>query len=69
VLTTELLGRNPGFCFAENTVDLFVGKTRLHGDVLTLLMKTLLTSECVNQREQVTESRNAAVKPGCEIKE
>lgn len=50
VLTTELLGRNPGFCFAENTVDLFVGKTRLHGDVLTLLMKTLLTSECVNQR-------------------
>ncbi|WP_223240725.1 tyrosine-type recombinase/integrase, partial [Klebsiella michiganensis] len=27
-----------------------VGKTLLHGDVLMWLMKTLLTSRCVNQR-------------------
>ncbi|MBW6028535.1 hypothetical protein, partial [Klebsiella pneumoniae] len=38
------------FGFAENTDDLFVGKTLLHGDVLMWLMKTLLTSRCVNQR-------------------
>ncbi|WP_239719229.1 hypothetical protein, partial [Klebsiella quasipneumoniae] len=30
--------------------DLFVGKTLLHGDVLMWLMKTLLTSRCINQR-------------------
>ncbi|MBZ7735807.1 hypothetical protein FML36_28430, partial [Klebsiella pneumoniae] len=36
--------------FAENTDDLFVGKTLLHGDVLMWLMKTLLTSGCTNQR-------------------
>ncbi|TAT63078.1 hypothetical protein EGM92_12760, partial [Enterobacter cloacae] len=35
---------------AENTDDLFVGKTLLHGDVLMWLMKTLLTSRCINQR-------------------
>ncbi|TBP54764.1 hypothetical protein EXT83_14280, partial [Klebsiella quasipneumoniae subsp. similipneumoniae] len=35
---------------AENTDDLFVGKTLLHGDVLMWLMKTLLTSGCTNQR-------------------
>ncbi|MGP2463862.1 hypothetical protein ACTUSO_23175, partial [Pantoea ananatis] len=34
----------------ENTDDLFVGKTLLHGDVLMWLMKTLLTSRCINQR-------------------
>ncbi|WP_227410607.1 hypothetical protein, partial [Citrobacter werkmanii] len=34
----------------ENTDDLFVGKTLLHGDVLMWLMKTLLTSGCTNQR-------------------
>ncbi|EAA0827346.1 hypothetical protein DKV25_24955, partial [Salmonella enterica subsp. enterica] len=39
-----------GFGFAENTDDLFVGKTLLHGDVLMWLMKTLLTSGCTNQR-------------------
>ncbi|MEL1808524.1 hypothetical protein V9Y23_18240, partial [Klebsiella pneumoniae] len=33
-----------------NTYDLFVGKTLLHGDVLMWLMKTLLTSRCINQR-------------------
>ncbi|MBU9863923.1 hypothetical protein, partial [Rahnella aceris] len=38
------------FGLAENTDDLFVGKTLLHGDVLMWLMKTLLTSRCVNQR-------------------
>ena len=43
-------GRNPGFSFAEDTDDLFVGKTLLHGDVLMWLMKTLLTSGCINQR-------------------
>ncbi|MEP8981658.1 hypothetical protein ABKW25_23460, partial [Enterobacter hormaechei] len=36
--------------FAENTDDLFIGKTLLHGDVLMWLMKTLLTSGCTNQR-------------------
>ncbi|MGP3591525.1 hypothetical protein, partial [Vagococcus sp. WN89Y] len=35
--------------FAKNIDDLFVGKTLLHGVVLMLLMKTLLTSSCVNQ--------------------
>ncbi|WP_210408698.1 hypothetical protein, partial [Klebsiella pneumoniae] len=39
-----------GFGLAENTYDLFVGKTLLHGDVLMWLMKTLLTSRCINQR-------------------
>ncbi|MEH0869064.1 hypothetical protein, partial [Serratia liquefaciens] len=43
-------GRNPGFSLAENTDDLFVGKTLLHGGVLMWLMKTLLTSRCINQR-------------------
>ncbi|AZR66133.1 hypothetical protein ELE18_28130 (plasmid) [Klebsiella quasipneumoniae] len=45
-----LTGRNAGFGLAENTDDLFVGKTLLHGDVLMWLMKTLLTSRCINQR-------------------
>ncbi|WP_420262784.1 hypothetical protein, partial [Klebsiella pneumoniae] len=35
---------------SENTDDLFVGKTLLHGVVLMWLMKTLLTSRCINQR-------------------
>ncbi|KZP88713.1 hypothetical protein A3463_15565, partial [Enterobacter chengduensis] len=43
-------GRNPGFSFAEDTDDLFIGKTLLHVDVLMWLMKTLLTSRCINQR-------------------
>ncbi|HHZ6276367.1 TPA: hypothetical protein ACWK6B_004258, partial [Escherichia coli] len=43
-------GGYPSFGFAENTDDLFVGKTLLHGDVLMWLMKTLLTSGCTNQR-------------------
>ena len=46
----ELTGRNPGFSFEEDTDDLFVGKTLLHGDVLMWLMKTLLTSRCINQQ-------------------
>ncbi|EFN8012318.1 hypothetical protein ED805_12340 [Escherichia coli] len=50
MLTAELTGRNSGFRFAENTDDLFVGKTLLHGDVLMWLRKTLLTSGCINQR-------------------
>lgn len=44
-----LTGKNPGFSLAEDTDDLFVGKTLLHGDVLMWLMKTLLTSVCINQ--------------------
>jgi len=32
MLAEEFPGQNPGF--AENTDDLFVGKTRLHEDVL-----------------------------------
>ncbi|HHD2932913.1 TPA: hypothetical protein ACNZ86_001234, partial [Klebsiella pneumoniae subsp. pneumoniae] len=43
-------GGYPSFGFAENTDDLFVGKTLLRGDVLMWLMKTLLTSGCTNQR-------------------
>ncbi|WRH11914.1 hypothetical protein GC087_04415 [Pantoea sp. JZ2] len=50
MLTAEFPGRNAGFSLAENTDDLFVGKTLLHGNVLMWLMKTLLTSRCVNQR-------------------
>ncbi|MBX4510607.1 hypothetical protein CF032_28780, partial [Klebsiella oxytoca] len=46
----ELTGRTPGLSLTENTDDLFVGKTLLHGDVLMWLMKTLLTSQCINQR-------------------
>ncbi|MBX4705382.1 hypothetical protein C5602_23930, partial [Klebsiella pneumoniae] len=50
------------FGFAENTDDLFVGKTLLHGDVLMWLMKTLLTSGCTNQRgagqENFSKSRS-----------
>ncbi|WP_447883063.1 hypothetical protein, partial [Serratia fonticola] len=38
-----------GFSLAEDTDDLFVGKTLLHGHVLMWLMKTLLTSPCINQ--------------------
>lgn len=50
MLTAELTDRNHGVSFAEDTDDLFVGKTLLHGDVLMWLMKTLLTSWCINQR-------------------
>ncbi|HBZ0718289.1 TPA: hypothetical protein MJB92_14395 [Klebsiella pneumoniae] len=50
MLAAEFPGRNPGFCLAENTDDLFVGKSLLHGDVLMWLMKTLLTSRRINQR-------------------
>ncbi|MDW4578533.1 hypothetical protein ACFBQR_20885, partial [Atlantibacter hermannii] len=46
------------FGFAENTDDLFVGKTLLHGDVLMWLMKTLLTSGCTNQRGAGQVDRN-----------
>ena len=34
MLTAELTDRNSGFGLAENTDDLFVGKTLLHGGVL-----------------------------------
>ena len=44
MLAAEFTGGYPSFGFAENTDDLFVGKTLLHGDVLMWLMKTLLTS-------------------------
>lgn len=50
VLTAELADRNLCFSLAEDTDDLFVGKTLLHGDVLMWLMKTLLTSREINQR-------------------
>lgn len=50
MLTAELTDRNPGVSFAEDTDDLFVGKTLLHGDVLMWLMKTLRTLWCINQR-------------------
>ncbi|EKN5085485.1 hypothetical protein EFV65_14445 [Yersinia enterocolitica] len=50
MLAAEFTGGYPGFSLAENTDDLLVGKTFLHGDVLMWLMKTLLTSGCTNQR-------------------
>ena len=50
MLAAEFTGGYPSFGFAENTDDLFVGKTLLRGDVLMWLMKTLLTSRCINQR-------------------
>jgi len=40
----------PDLSLADDTDDLFVVKTLLHGDVLMWLMKTLLTSRCINQR-------------------
>ncbi|QIZ48387.1 hypothetical protein DWV07_16700 [Dickeya zeae] len=49
VLTAKFAGGNTRLGFAKNIDDLFVGKTLLHGVVLMLLMKTLLTSSCVNQ--------------------
>jgi mannose-6-phosphate isomerase len=42
MLAAEFPGRNPGFCLTENTDDLFIGKSLLHGDVLMWLMNTLL---------------------------
>ncbi len=39
----------PLYGFAENTDDLFVGKTFLLRDAITLLIKTLLTSRYINQ--------------------
>ncbi|MGY9210632.1 hypothetical protein ACTM4X_25350, partial [Citrobacter freundii] len=50
------------FGFAENTDDLFVGKTLLHGDVLMWLMKTLLTSGCTNQRGAGQDSYEAELR-------
>lgn len=50
MLTAEFTGRNPGFGLAEDTDDLFVRKTLLHGNVLMWLMKTLLTAVYINQR-------------------
>ena len=56
--TAELMDRKPGFSLAEDTDDLFVGKTLHHGNVIMWLMKTLLTSRCTNQRGtgQILES-------------
>ena len=67
MLTAELTGRNSDFGLAKNTDDLFVGKTLLHGDVLMWLMKTLLTSRCVNQRGAgQTDQKQEAVEVMCE---
>ncbi|MBZ6720811.1 hypothetical protein DMS07_20645 [Klebsiella variicola] len=50
MLTAELTDRTPASASLKDTDGLFVGKTLLHGDVLMWLMKTLLTSWCINQR-------------------
>ncbi|MGI6903096.1 hypothetical protein ACRCLY_09690, partial [Leclercia adecarboxylata] len=55
--------------FAENTDDLFVGKTLLHGDVLMWLMKTLLTSGCTNQRGAGQLDANRKGKSGDMLRE
>ncbi|MED5783246.1 hypothetical protein, partial [Enterobacter asburiae] len=57
------------FGFAENTDDLFVGKTLLHGDVLMWLMKTLLTSGCTNQRGAGQTQSTAIVATGVSTKQ
>ena len=49
MLTGEFTGGNTRLGLAKNIDDLFVGKTLLHGVVLMLLMRTLLTSLRVNQ--------------------
>jgi len=64
VLTAELTGRNSGFGFAKNTDDLFVGKTLLNGGVLMWLMKTILTSRCVNQRRSRSKPLHKAGRRG-----
>ena len=64
MFTAELTDRNPGFSFAEDTDDLFVGKTLLHGNVFIWLMKTLLTSWCINQRGGDHPYRLLEVLPG-----
>ncbi len=46
-------GQKPRLPLRENTDDLFVGKTLLHGDVLMWLMKTLLTSGVLINGAQV----------------
>ncbi|KHT35564.1 hypothetical protein RD02_20650, partial [Pectobacterium brasiliense] len=48
--TAKFAGGNTRLGFVKNIDDLFVGKTLLHGVVLMWLMKTLLTSRCINQR-------------------
>ncbi|PLJ07597.1 hypothetical protein B6J59_24395 [Klebsiella pneumoniae] len=50
MLAAEFPGRNPGLCLTENTDDLFIGKSLLHGDVLMWLMNTLLILVYVNKR-------------------
>ncbi|PDV68597.1 hypothetical protein, partial [Escherichia coli] len=55
------------FGFAENTDDLFVGKTLLHGDVLMWLMKTLLTSGCTNQRGAGHQGCNSSPVPDADV--
>jgi len=50
VFWAELLGRNPGFGVSKDAGNLFVGKKLLHGNVLMLVKKTLLTSRCINER-------------------
>ncbi|ALB62995.1 hypothetical protein AFK62_10985 [Cronobacter condimenti 1330] len=50
MLAAEFSGRNPGFGLAEDMDTLFVGKSLLHRDALRLLMKTLLTSQCLHQQ-------------------
>lgn len=51
MLTAEFPGRKPGFSLAEDTDNLFVGKTLLDRDGLMSLMKTLLTVGCIKQRQ------------------
>ena len=49
MLETEFPGGDHGFGFAEDTDDLYVGKSLIHGTVPMKLMKTLLTSRCIYQ--------------------
>ncbi|CAM7773265.1 hypothetical protein CIPOMM221M3_26055 [Citrobacter portucalensis] len=67
MLAAEFTGGYPSFGFAENTDDLFVGKTLLHGDVLMWLMKTLLTSGCTNQRGAGQAMSYVEIKPAAKV--
>jgi hypothetical protein len=68
MLAANSRARNPGFSLAEDTDDLFVGKTLLHGNVLMWLMKTLLTSMCINQWEQVNRPVLWSTKTGHRVR-
>ncbi|ALL17634.1 hypothetical protein NI40_010855 [Enterobacter sp. E20] len=49
--TSEFRSRKFSFGLTENTDELLFGETLLYREPFTLLMKTLLISQCTNQQE------------------